>query len=136
MYDLYLTYTEYRTGGEPDDPSDRWTWHEPEYIDWHPTGIYAEREGAGMWGHGLHRDEIFGDFEKGDVGHLVVVRYTTGSTFGSQHGYWGIIGFYKNADDAVAVEKSIDDDTYEGYTYWKGYFERLEGVEIHTMVVQ
>lgn len=136
MYDLYMTYREYRSGGEALDPDDRWTSYSDEYIDFTPTGIFAGRENAGVFAHGLASDEVKGEFERGDIGYLLIVRYSTGDTFSHTNGYWTIIGFYKDAKEAVEIKDKINDGSYEGYKPWVGYFESLEDVELHTMVLQ
>jgi len=136
MHDLYLTYKEWRTGGEPINPDDRWTEYTEEYIDFAPLAIFSDREGADVFAHGLTDDEVKGEFDRGDIGHLLVVRYSTGDTFSHTNGYWTIIGFYKNAKEAVEIKDKINDGSYEGYKPWVGYFESLEDVELHTMVVQ
>ena len=65
---------------------------------------------------------------------LVIVRYSTGNTFGQSCGEWEVIGTYQDLDKADEVVKSIKDDTYdEKYPCWKGYFESLESVDVHIM---
>jgi hypothetical protein len=129
-------YKEWRTGGEARNPDDRWTDYETEYIEFTPTSILTDRESAGVFAHGLMDDEVKGEFARGDIGHLLVVRYSTGDTFSDVRGYWTIIGFYKDAKEAVEIKDKINDSSYEGYKPWVGYFESLEDVELHTMVVQ
>jgi hypothetical protein len=83
------------------------------------------------------------------VGYLVIVRYRTGSTFGSESGCYSFIAVFPNREDADKLANEIesnvkvkDDYTFhpktknvayekEGiYCSWKGYFERLEHVDV------
>jgi len=66
----------------------------------------------------------------------VVVRYTTGDTFGTSSGNWEKIGCYNNLKEAREVKKSIEDGTYEGYKCWDGYFEELEDIEINILELE
>jgi len=139
MGQLWLTYNERRYGGEAIDPGDRWTSHEPETIEFYPTGLFLERPNE-IFAHQIsdegYEEHQVDNFEVGDNCWLVVVRYGTGSTFGHIDGAWTIIGAYKDSKDAVEVEKTINDDTYEGYKCWSGYFETLQGVEITPMFIR
>jgi hypothetical protein len=136
MYDLYFTYDESSTGGEPINPEERWTDYTDANVYFAPRAIFANRDDSGMFAHGLVSEEIFGEFERGDIGHLLIVRYSTGDTFSHTNGYWKIIGFYKDAKEAIATRDKIEDDSYEGHKPWFGYFESLENIELHTLVVQ
>src|SRR5574342_1351554 len=135
-YPLYLTYQEWREGGDIIDPSDRWSDREPEHINFVPTGLLVERNNAGIFPQGLMEDEVFGEFSRGDIGYTVIVRYETGDTFGYSTGNWYLVGVYKNLDEAFEIKEKIQNATYEGYKPWIGYFERFESVEIHTLAVQ
>lgn len=77
------------------------------------------------------------DFDPKGMEHLyvVVVRYSSGSTFGSTHGHWYIVGAYKGYKEAEAVEVSISKNKYKGKRYkpWEGYFESLEGVTVERL---
>lgn len=61
----------------------------------------------------------------------MVVIYTTGSTFGTRYGCGEIEGVYLTKEEALAVKESINNDTYQGYACWKGYFEDLEDCRVY-----
>ena len=67
---------------------------------------------------------------------LVVVRYTTGDTFGTTHGAWAIEGIYSTPTEADKVVQKIQQKTYSGYKPWEGYFERLEEVYIESFATK
>ncbi len=74
--------------------------------------------------------------------HVLVVRYQTGGTFGTDHGRGHIIGVFATSNKAnqiaEAIKKADKEDKYwkdekynpSGYNPWHGYFERLEDVEV------
>jgi hypothetical protein len=160
--ELVLTYKEYKTGGEAIDPGDQWTDHEPEYIHWTAENVYVDepgkkaREKTKVW----YTEVLKPNFEvkKGDTLWLVIVRYTTGCTFGSTHGAWHIEGAFQHQGQAEKVKKAILDDwdayrnrsfkekqkgTFKdkyvsphGYKVWMGYFESLEEVDVQSFVVE
>lgn len=81
----------------------------------------------------------------------VVVRYSTGDTFGRNDGNISVVGVYQNAVTASEIEHAIWDDYREHggdfttlkvageeiYTgTWKGYFEYLEDVFVETELVR
>jgi len=136
MTDLYLTYEERSHGGDPIDPSDRWTDHEDEYVDFYPKQLYSSEDKVPGW---LKETLYDVDAQQGDLVHLLVVRYTTGSTFGTSYGHWYIEGVYKDAKEATEIADKIRTGTYkqEGRTYlpWEGYFERLEDIQIYSLIV-
>lgn len=138
-YKLYLTYSENHSGGGIRDgqENDSWPDYNDSYIDFTPVEMSTSRK-DNMYPHGLLDSEIFGDFEPGDLGHLVINRYSDGDSFSFTSGYWQIAGFFKDGKEAIEVKKSIEEKRYKGnlYIYDGGYFGRPEGVEIHTMLVQ
>jgi hypothetical protein len=63
---------------------------------------------------------------------VVVVRYSTGDTFGRAKGRGYIEGVFrtqKSAERRVMHIKNGGDSLKQGYTPWHGYFEYLESVE-------
>ena len=68
--------------------------------------------------------------------YVVIVRYTTGDSFGITHGAWCVEGVYAEKDEANKVYKSILDNTYEGYKEWEGYFEHLESAQVETFKIK
>lgn len=163
---MIITYYETRTGGEPEDPEDRWTSHAPEYIDWGVRGVFVDEPGmsakdkAKSW----VVQEVKADFvpKPGDWITLVTVRYQTGSTFGTTHGCWEIIGAYKTSEEAQKMadliwadenqcrkyeqemrehqyrkgkKPEVPKNLYEGYKPWRGYFENLEDIQVESFKV-
>lgn len=135
MTDLWLTYDEQKSGGEicEGDEDNEYPSHEDESIDFTLTGCFLKEKDVGY-----HRERVTVDFDvsQGSAVWIVVVRYGTGGTFGHIDGAWGIIGIYQKEDEAVKIESSIKDDSYEGYKYWQGYFESFQGVEITKLIVK
>lgn len=134
---LYIEYNSTESGGEPDDPTDRWTSHadtikEVEFIRLHRQQPQ----------HRFFYDSIEvsnPDLVKLDKLYLAVVRYSTGSTFGHTEGEWFIVGVaptYQIAEEMLkeATKPSVKGD-YRNYKPWEGYFESLTDTEIHTMEV-
>lgn len=143
--ELYLTYNESRNGGEPDDPSDRWTNHSDEHIVFTPTGVFSQK---------CSFQETFEvPFDPaqylGTQIYVVIVRYYDGGTFGRICGLWKIVGAFT---DPVLVRKAVDlieggKDSQElskklapltcyGYYPWFGYFAGFEGVEVHEFTLK
>jgi len=87
-------------------------------------------------------ETVYCDFDPkehiGDGIYLIVVRYETGNSFGRSPGQWYVEGVYNDSEEAIDIAKSIKDNKYtkEEYPVWKGYFETLEGVEIHKLVLK
>lgn len=74
----------------------------------------------------------------GDNMYLVVVRYSSGNTFGHSTGHAYVEGVYDTKESANLVAAMIEAESYssKGYLPWQGYFESLEGVEIHNITVE
>jgi hypothetical protein len=90
----------------------------------------------------IHTHEIEVDWDPkeyvGEPVFLAVVRYSTGSTFGRQNGYWHIEGAYLDCKEAHKTVQDIIADRYSKkgkYTVWKGYFERLEYAEVKSFIL-
>jgi len=147
-YKVWVTYEEHSFGGEMEDPSDRYSSRSDETIQFIVNGVFSENDG------GIYRDEILVNFDPKTVDevHVLVVRYSTGDTFGHTSGCGKIEGVYKNAKIAEKIGEAIksgydirdnqgkwpeklykdyrkikgitDDSEYLGFP-WEGYFERL-----------
>ncbi len=137
---VYLSYEESDSGGEPmDGESGPYCSREPEYREWKPISISSKNPDE------IYLEEVLAaDFIPDDmIGkwiYLVVVRYETGNTFGRSYGHAQPIACYADMKSAEKMAKLISDDKYtqtEDFPYcnWRGYFERLEDVEIHKMTV-
>lgn len=155
---IYLDYRESQSGGEPENPEERWTSHSPLYIRFYPEKLYLKRQNF--------QETITVSWEPmlDQKVWIVVVRYQSGSTFGTSHGNWTIVGAYLTSEEAEAVasiiakypgkneysfsrkkQKRSDRELLEKaikpyvgehfYPSWFGYFERYEGVEVHEMLL-
>ncbi|KKN88788.1 hypothetical protein LCGC14_0243950 [marine sediment metagenome] len=125
---------------------------ETEYKDHEVQGIYScdAKDGRG-WSR--YNESIDVEFEPvtGAEVFLVVVTYSSGDTFGSSSGNVTVIGCYeeKAQADSIASDIRADDidadrdyrrsgkktkkERFTGYKAWTGYFEGLEGVEVHRL---
>ena len=132
---LYLTYDESRSGGEvcEGQENDPWPCYEDENIDFSLTRCNKESKNAAWAKESI---EVTFQPKVGSTVWVVVVRYSTGGTFGRTNGAWTILGIYEHLDEAKKVEASVHDNTYPGYKCWVGYFEHLERVEVESMTVE
>lgn len=132
---VYIEYNEHRSGGEALDPGDRWTSHEDTNIEVSFVRLHRQQP----------KNRFFYDsielpnpkmIEMGRL-WLAVVRYGTGDTFGSTNGAWHIVGIAPTYQVAEAMlEEAIKpskEGEYSSYKPWEGYFESLEGTEIHEL---
>lgn len=132
MNNLYLTYQEYETGGEPLSDDD-WCDYADAYITWNLLDCYKEKPDNYFTTETV---QVPFDVVVDKPIYVVYVRYTTGCTFGTTYGSWYIVETFDNIEDAKTLNDSIDNDTYDGYKPWKGYFERFESCGIEVMFVQ
>lgn len=125
-YKVYLLYEDGDSGGgvRAGDENEAWPNYENVHHHFKPTGLKRK---APSWSETI---EI--DFDPKGLEHLyvVVVRYSSGCTFGNSYGHWEIIGAYKTYNKAEKMEMSIPDNGYSGSKPWKGYFEAFEGVSV------
>ena len=144
MNKIYMTYRESREGGEvcKGDEDRSYPNHEDNHIEFEPLSLSTK---AGNWVESIDVDFNPETYIGKDL-HLVVVRYSSGDTFGSTYGNWTVIGVFTNHEDARKEEKDIRNNTgkwateYKNntgkwateYKPWEGYFERFESVEIDT----
>ncbi len=80
---------------------------------------------------------------------LVIVRFTSGGTFGTTHGYWRVEGVFATADSAYNMQKTIREGVYiasfsnpdtgeviaELKNAWEGYYNSLDSVEVRQMEI-
>lgn len=88
------------------------------------------------------------DIKTGDTVAVVVLRYTTGCTFGTQTWNAEVLDAFLNPKDAVGLcdalvkahKKGEYTVTYNGKEYyagaWTGYFESINDIEIREVIVQ
>lgn len=115
----------------------------------------------GRFGYGLCEIELDGDVDKGDWVYMIIVTYTTGSTFGCDSGRKAFGAITTNADKAFSLAQAFQDHeqrinssewrskphtfdekyqmTFEGVTYdvgqWTGYFESIDSVDVMRVAV-
>jgi hypothetical protein len=137
--DIYLKYTESRSGGEPIDPDDRWTSHEDEYIDRELIGLFTESfdSPGAITSTGITYSEKFTvpkSYASAESLYVVGIRYSDGDTFGQTHGYIHWIGLAKTEKEAQKLLETAKSDK-KGYKPWEGYFSDFEADEIHCLLV-
>lgn len=134
---LYVEYNESETGGEKEDPDDRWssradTIKEVEFIR-----LHRETPKNRFFYDSIEVSNE--DLLKLDTLYLAVVRYSTGDTFGRTEGAWALVGVaptYKIAEMMLEeATKPTEKGDYRNYRPWEGYFERLTDTEIHKLDV-
>lgn len=155
-FQIALKYHCWDKGGESIDPGDRWSEQTPREITWSPTTLHVQREENDI----KDAEWISVDFDpKQHIGKLVtvvVVRYTDGDTFGTTSGCWAVAGAFVEYQKATELNSYIQSLTREYETKqnrsftdtydllrkecqcsisWLGYFNRLEDVEIHQMIL-
>ena|SRR3990167_11280094 len=132
---VYLTYNEYRYGGEicEGQENDPWPGHEDEYIEWNLIGCHKNRV-QDQW----NQEEVVSDFDAqvGKTVWVVYVRCGTGGTFVHTNGAWVILGVYEHQDQAKKVKVSVQDGTHAGWKCWEDYFESFESCEVEGMTLQ
>ncbi len=127
---VYLDYYESRSGGEPEDPSDRWTHHSDVVIEVEFTRLHRTQPAKFFFdSYELSNP----DLAKLDTLYMAVVRYSTGNTFGHTEGAWHVVGFAPTYQIAELMLTEATKADSLGYKPWEGYFESLTDTEIHTM---
>jgi len=151
---LHLNYEAGESGGHALS-NDAWADYSDTVRTFAPLGLYLNRNNVPGWRN--ETVETRDEFRCGDVAFMVVVRYSDGDTLGSSTGNWSIWGIYRDAKDAMKQKGLIEADARSGASGdmkgredaiglastnphhslydWRGYFNSLENVEIHTMAV-
>jgi len=145
-YEIHLSYDGYETGGDAIDPEDQWSSREDMHRQFHPQFLYVNRDDVPTWQS--ERIEIDFKPEEGTDVFLLVVRYESGDTFGRSYGNWHIFGVYQKRKEAKQLKVRIEreEQEYEDggrewkdsdcHKPWRGYFERMEGVEIYNLDIE
>jgi hypothetical protein len=129
---VYIEYDETREGGDALEPAERWTSHTDVNVDVKFIRLHRE----------MPKNRFFYDsielpnkkMLKMDKLFLAVVRYGTGDTFGHTNGAWYVVGIaptYKIAE--AMLEEETKPSPKGSYKQWEGYFESLDGTEIHEL---
>lgn len=145
---LYLEYhqsTESNVESYSDEPYD-YSWSSETTFS--PKGLWTK---PGSWYEEIAVDVPTSELVGKQVA-LVIVRYSTGDTFGHGTGKWAIAGVITNPKEDV-VDDYIRDIEEEALVYqtnrnrwqkeyggvykpWIGYFEHLESVSAEYLIVQ
>lgn len=143
MTELYLTYSESRSGGDiyPGMENDSWPDYQDEFIDFSPESLYLDEQDVSSWRK--ETIKIDEDVSRGDIVFLVIVRYGDGGTFGRTLGYWQIFGATKDGDKARELSRAIPNGDWKSssilseysYDVWSGYFSSFEGVDVFPLIV-
>lgn len=137
---VYIAYSSYSTVSREPDPDDAWDRGcYDEHLEVHgatwspPKTPYVDVETV----------ELQDNQKTPRAVHAVLIRYTDGDTFGSTSGYheWG--GLYTSLKKAKEVADHIRtygdyprEDTFSGkWVVWRGYFAKLDSVEVCTLKV-
>lgn len=140
---LYLTYKENVTGGErltEEQFSDR----EPAYTKVTFLGLFREPPKSKTFfpDPSVKEIEVSEDTGKASMVYLVIVRYRDGDTFGTSHGNWEVFRATEIEKEALSIKTDIESGAMEKraekegrYLPWTGYFNSLEGVEVHAFRV-
>ncbi len=154
---LYIYYEEECVSSHSDYGHDGdYTGSTEESFNYKITGVSLKPKASAYYE--TYENEF--NLKKGDVGYLIVVRYSTGGTFSSSSGKGHIEKMCQTAEKANQIKNLIladdkhyrnnrhgagielkapiycNENSYKGYKCWQGYFERLEDVEIIKFTVK
>lgn len=127
---VYLNYEDYEAGGEVCSGEEGEAW--PNYNDINHD--YSNFVLSLRSGYPSKKFDI--DANVGDMFHIVVVHYNTGHSFGRENNVLHFEGIYSNLDDAEEIARLIENDKYEGYKAWEGYFEEYCYTEVISLTVE
>lgn len=144
---IFISYSEFREGGEVIDPENEWPSYEPTYINVSFNGYKSEHTNDFASSHWFDSLDVTSDVAKlvkdGTPLFLVVARYSDGDTFSSTNGYWQILHITANGDEAHRIEKVLDKSggktipaecNMETYDCWShNYFGGWQRAEVHTI---
>lgn len=134
---LYVTYDEIVRGGKPQSDGP-YSLREDTYVDFSLKEV-SMQENSSFYKEEFEVPEF--DIDEPAPGFLrcvyvVLVRYQDGNSFGRRFGNGFIEGVYLTEEAAQKVVLQIMSDTYPKYARWEGYFNRLESVNYHPMMVR
>ena len=126
---IYICYTEHKSGGNPLDDED-YPNYSDLHIDFRINSVHHRQN--------RKEDRLPSKREKYEINfnpmgkeiYIIVVRYDSGDTFSRSFGNWHIDSIYKSDESAVDRQEKIENDKVKGYVEWKGYFRKLEHVEL------
>lgn len=136
---VYISYQERRSGGEPLS-NKKWSSRKDTIIDFQLKE--ASLQEPSSW----YKESFEIECQKlPKTVYVVLVRYKDGDTFGNSYGHGYIEGVYLSEDQAQKIVESIREDKYvkkggakkfASYLPWNGYFNRLESVNYHPMMIR
>lgn len=128
---LYYTYEQHCTYSK--EPEEQWGEWETHY-EWSLGRVFTKSpQGFTPYWNTVELDK---PVEPNSKVYLVVVRYSSGNTFGRSEGNGTIAGIYTTLEQASEARELVEQDKWPGYAPWNGYFESLESVSIEVRVVE
>lgn len=139
MSQIYLHYSSKTDKQIKQYSDDRYDYSWDSSTDFEPLGLYTDN---GPWQETVDLEDV--DNPKDFIDKfftLIVARYSTGDTFGHGTGHWTIVDCFP--EDAARERetlkylnmdkknKALPKKYKDMYRPWDGYFERLEGFEVH-----
>ncbi|AVD99299.1 hypothetical protein SEA_BILLNYE_116 [Streptomyces phage BillNye] len=142
---INVVWGEYSYQSEPGEDTDEpYSWRGVETTEISDVeAVYSKGEGNPH--RGMIRPGAFScEAEPGDTVYAVIVRYSTGDTFGREEGLAICLDVFTDADKAEELAKAareVDEfrmtvNGVEYYVSWVGYFEHLEDVVVEELVVR
>jgi hypothetical protein len=141
---VYYTYRERHISGGEALSNERWSDRADAFYDWTLGDLSVERpedtpyQRSVTVGSFVDGKWVEGELKAREEAWAIVVKYSTGDTFGSSFGHGTVACVCTDGESAAkAVEiikggGTVDDKTYAD---WIGYFERLEGVHTERKIV-
>lgn len=144
------TYTE-NLGGY--DPNDEWSRDSSRRDNTLVSATALDQKEvlayALVHGHAPSCDVVCGaDVHKGDTVFIVWAEYTTGDSFGTDHGYVELVAafvdetkantwaeYLQTAGDSNCLIELEDGSFHDFYMPWHGYFESLERINVTEIVL-
>lgn len=132
---VYIEYNRSATGGELIEPEERWSSREDTIVEVEFIRLHRNPPKERFFYDSIEISHP--DMLKLDKLFLAVVRYGTGDTFGHTSGEFHVVGLaptYQIAEAMLEEEtKPSKPGDYRSYKCWEGYFESLEGTEVHEL---
>jgi hypothetical protein len=129
--EIYLSYYEYKIEGESFSYDD-WDYSDSNVV-WGLERCFKDKNNA-PWLREVCEVNFIPKI--GDTVYIVYIRYETGNVLGRINGTWHILGVYDDQNKAEEVKNSVYNNTYNGYTFWKGLFNSLQSCEVESMIVE
>jgi len=141
---VYYTYKDRHISGGDAESSEPYSDRSDAYYEWSLKDLSVERpqdtpyNGHATVGSFVDGSWVEGDLKARDEAWAIVVRYSTGDTFGTSHGHGTVACICTDAQsaaEAVALIQGGGDVCPSGHCEWQGYFESLEGVSSERKIV-